>query len=73
MKLTGKKMLDTVMGCKTVLKEALEIADALAASYPKIFDEDAVLGVKGKLFVRVALAATGKGKSGREGKQYTVE
>ena len=72
-KLTSKKMLDTVMGCETVLKEALEIADALAANYPKIIDEDAVLGVKGKLFVRVALSATGKGKSGREGKQYALE
>ena len=51
--------------CESVLEHGMKIAEAVGGI-------DAVLKPMGQLFVRVGLFATGKEKSGQEGKVYTL-
>jgi hypothetical protein len=74
-RLCGKAKVDNIAECDAVLLGALDIISVMQKSNQtsRVLDEDAALAPLGKLFVRIALNATDKGKLGAEGKQYTLE
>lgn len=70
-KLASKNSTAKAKEAEQTLKDSLEIVDALANSMGTARQD--VLQPLGHMFVRVGLAATDKGKSGPEGKDYTMK
>ena len=71
-KLASKACSAKAKACEETLVKAKAIIATLSEQYEDL-DENACLEPLGKIFVRVGLYGTDKGKAGRENKQYSLQ
>jgi hypothetical protein len=71
-KLCGKAKLATVEQCELIISGGMDVV-AKVGQNSQVLDDEAALAPLGKLFVRAALAATDKGKSGAEGTDFSFD